>query len=101
MVSMKMSAEERAESVPSVEQEPQEYPYGLCISLDDDALEKLGASGLTVGQEVTFTAKAKVTRTSQHQEEGSDKETYASWQITDMEVQPTSGKSIADTLYGA
>jgi hypothetical protein len=101
MVNLKCSEEERNEASGIAEPEKNEYPYGLCLSLDDETLAKLGASGLTVGQEVTFTAKAKVTRTSQHQEENSEKETYASWQITDMEVQQPTGKSIADTLYGA
>lgn len=102
MVNMKMSAEERAESSNcAIDCKPPEYPYGLCISLDDDALAKLGVGKLAVGQVVNIVAKATVKSTSEYESEGSDKEANASLQITDMELTSDSGKSAAEVLYGA
>lgn len=44
LVNMKMSREEAKEynTIDSPDNGPQ-YPYGLCIDLNDDSLEKLGA----------------------------------------------------------
>lgn len=80
-----------------------DYPYGLCISLDNDTLGKLGVELPPVGTEVMITAKAIVRSTSVRQD---DEETYrrAELQITDMVVAPAEAseqKSAADTLYGS
>lgn len=50
------------------------YPYGLCISLDDESIKKLGLEGEMpdVGTLVHFCAMAKVTSVSEHEQEGTD-----------------------------
>jgi hypothetical protein len=90
LVNMKMSKEEaKEESSPSETR----YPYGLEISLDDDALGKLGlGDGLNVGDEVTITAKAKVTRKSGYETLVGDAESSIGLQITDMDVTGGSDK---------
>lgn len=68
------------------------YPYGLCISLDEETLEKLGMDGElpAVGEVMQFTAMAKVTSASQseHERSGGSKEQCCriELQITDMGV---------------
>lgn len=68
------------------------YPYGLCISLEDDTIDKLGMDGEMpgVGEMMQFLAMAKVTSVSQNEREqmdGSKKMcTRIELQITDMGV---------------
>lgn len=82
------------------------YPYGLCIYLDEDQCEKLGiGKALKAGTEVTITAKAIVCSSTESlsqelDEKGND--VSLSLQITDMGV--TAGgvvRSAADMLYGS
>lgn len=70
MVDMAKSPEQVAEEMkpfdkgPSIDQVPK-YPYGLCISLDDDSLAKLGLEGeCEPGDGVQLIAMAKVTNAS-------------------------------------
>lgn len=68
------------------------YPYGLCISLDEETMEKLGMDGEmpSVGEVMQFTAMAKVTSASINEREKGDgtKEQCCrlELQITDMGV---------------
>ena len=68
------------------------YPYGLCISLDDETLKKLGLDGdmPTVGESIHGCFVAKVTSVSMNEREKADgsKEQCArvELQITDMGV---------------
>lgn len=70
LVDMKLSKKETKESrgitAPSLKDEGPQYPWGLSITLEKDALEKLDmdAGDFTVGQIVTIHAEAKVTRLS-------------------------------------
>jgi Major coat protein-like len=50
------------------------YPYGLCISLSEDELEKLGLDGELpqVGMMIHLSAMAKVTSVSQNEREQID-----------------------------
>lgn len=104
MISMKMSSEERSEYENGYKMEEPEYPYGLCIDLDDDSMEKLGITTLPeIGTEMTITAKVVVKSVSSSQYEGSDKESRMSLQITDMEIGKSEGKRTSDqanALYG-
>lgn len=78
------------------------YPYGLCISLEDESLDKLGMDGAmpAVGDVIQFTAMAKVTSASMSEREKSDgtKEQCCrvELQITDMGVPAgdTAGQSM-------
>lgn len=94
MVSMKRTEadkrEDRMETAPAEAMAP-DYPWGLCIHLDKDELDKLGVKSLpAVGTEVTITAKAKVTRVQQSasQEGTREAEEYTSvdYQITDLAI---------------
>lgn len=99
LISMKMSKEEaKEESQPSSKDMPQ-YSYGLCLNLDDDAIEKLGLDdSLNVGDEVMITAKAVVTSKSGYQTMVGDAENSLGLQITDMEISGSTSKA-AKTLY--
>lgn len=69
-----------------------EYPYGCCISLDDETLEKLGLDGdmPAAGEMIRFTAVAKVTCSNIRDEIDSTGATKkclrVEMQITDMDV---------------
>lgn len=71
------------------------YPWGLAISLEDDALAKLGLAGdmPDVGDIVQFNAIAKVTSVSQNEREGTDGTKSmccrVELQITDMGIPGT------------
>jgi hypothetical protein len=104
LVSMKMSREEAQEvSQPEMKDAP-EYPYGLCIDLDDDALEKLGITTLPkVGSEMLINAKVVVKSVSSYDTQGGESEARASLQITDMEIASTQterNNGAATLLYG-
>lgn len=79
-----------------------DYPWGLCINLDNETLKKLGASPQPVGTEVMITAKA-IVKSMSTREDGEGVRHDASLQITDMGIAPASGeqtKTTAETLYG-
>lgn len=68
------------------------YPYGLCISLEDETLKKLGLDGDLpgVGDIIQFNAIAKVTNVSENEREATDGGTRkccrVELQITDMGI---------------
>jgi hypothetical protein len=101
LTNMKMSKEESAEqnSVTAPESKD-EYPYGLSINLDDDALGKLGLTQpMEVGAVLTLTARVEVRRCSSSQEQDGDKESSCTLQITDMELAAAVEKSGAQRAY--
>jgi hypothetical protein len=65
-----MTAPMPADAKPSVAV----YPYGLCISLEDEQLEKLGLDGElpSVGDMLHIAGMAKVTSASENEREMSD-----------------------------
>ena len=103
MVNMKMSRDEAKEYTlgAEVDDGPQ-YPYGLCIRLNDDSLEKLGITSLPkVGTEMTITAKVIVKSVSAYDRMNGEAEQDVELQITDMEI--GAGKTqndAAQSLYG-
>lgn len=73
---------------PTMAVEPDEYPYGLRVSLDDPQLDALGLSDLPKGgTEVTMHAKGHVVSRTEH--EGDDGKTRKSLgiQITHLHVE--------------
>lgn len=99
MVSMAKSAEEVKEdiaeiSAPMTAAKPStpKYPWGLCLSLEDETLSKLGIDGELpkAGDVIQFTALAKVTNSSTSESETTDGATKecrrVELQITDMGV---------------
>jgi hypothetical protein len=100
MINMKQKAE-REEMPGEVEMDEPKYPYGLCINLDKDQLDKLGITSLPqVGSEMTIMAKAYVKSTSAYETQGG-KDMSVGLQITDMEIGAAKTQSDQATmLYG-
>lgn len=76
-----------------------EYPYRLCIRLDERDLARLGLEAPQVGDILEFSAMAKVTSYSESSNSNADgistKHCSAELQITDMNVE---GESSAETF---
>lgn len=84
-------------------QAPEEpsYPYGLCITLCKDEMEKLGinAADYKIGDKISLDAIAKVTSITQD-EQGWDR---VELQITDLGLETDDDKDakpVADTIGG-
>ena len=88
--SMRLSKAKKTEQTqPALSHSP-EYPYGLRLSLDQDALKKLGISSLPkAGSTVTLHAKAFVASVSQSEQDGSTPQRSMEVQITDLELAPS------------
>jgi|HigsolmetaAR201D_1030396.scaffolds.fasta_scaffold25441_1 hypothetical protein len=68
LVSMKRTKQEKkAANKAIMPAEADSYPYGLRISLDDDALQKLGLKLPKVGERFHIEAVAEVCSTSAHE----------------------------------
>jgi hypothetical protein len=96
MVDMAKSPDQIKRDYPAVEakigdQAPKvpTYPWGLCIRLEDDSLQKLGTEGELpdVGDMIHLFAMAKATSVSQH--EVTDAETGEKRKCTCIELQIT------------
>jgi len=106
MVDMKRTPAEKAEDkVEMDEYTGPDYPYGLCIYLDEDSLEKLGKGieDFDIGDVVEIKAKAYVKSLSKSQREGSEGHESVDLQISDMELMEPkkSDSERAATMYGA
>lgn len=103
LVNMKMDAAAREKSYPStVAADAPVYPWGLSLTLDNEALEKLGTGQLPdVGGTVVVIARAKVTGVSSNEYEGGGKHRSVSLQITDMALDPDDapGGQTEEILY--
>lgn len=85
----------------------EEYPYGCCLSLDEETLSKLGVTELPkAGATITFTAQARVASTSVRSEaaepdegEGAEKERRVELQITAMDMGGAAPRDAAAALY--
>jgi hypothetical protein len=94
MVSMKRTMEDRRHDAgegPGIEAVAPDYPYGLCIRLEGDELDRLGMKQLPqVGTEIPITIKVKVTRVSQSAADNGEGEydemRCVELQITDMAI---------------
>lgn len=96
MVSMKLD-KQAAESVVADAPEPPAYPYGLCLELDNETLEKLGLSDLPdVGDEFTIQARVKVTRASSSETEGGGAQRNASLQVTALGIGAATEDGVQD-----
>ena len=103
MINMKQAAQ-REEMPGAIESDEPRYPYGLCISLGKEDLEKLGITALPkVGGEMMITAKAVVKSTSAYDTQGQGQDMRVELQITDMDVGQTENaqnNDRASKLYG-
>jgi hypothetical protein len=101
-----MKSKPEVEEMPGqVELDEPSYPYGLCIRLGKDELEKLGVTALPkVGSEMMISAKVFVKSVSSYQTQGAGNDTSMELQITDMEIGQTekaTNEDRATALYGA
>ena len=105
LINMENTPQEAAQQVgvPAAADGPK-YPWGLCITLSDDSIEKLGVKTLpSAGTEVTIVAKATVTGTSERQTEGEGTKQSMDLQITDMQIDGLDADLFgraAEMLYG-
>jgi hypothetical protein len=76
-------AEQKEEAVTTIERP--KFPYGLCLSLDDETLSKLKMELPEVGDEVHLSAVAKVVSVSSRADE-SDTDQRVELQITMLGV---------------
>lgn len=99
MVNMKRKPE-REEKPGEVEADEPQYPYGLCLNLGKDELEKLGITQLPdVGTPVMIQAKAFVKSTNAYETQGDGKSMGVELQITDLEMAPGEKKDPASVMY--
>lgn len=104
MINMQKAAE-REEMPGEIEADEPRYPYGLCISLGKDELEKLGITALPkVGTEMMIMAKCYVKMTRAYETQGEGEDMGIELQITDMEIQGNQQQRNAEAstmLYGS
>lgn len=99
MINMKNSHKATETLLECCSSEQPEYPYGLCISLDTDSLNKLGLTELPeIGTVLTLLARVEVTSVSQY-ERSDGKNRDVSLQITDMELKKEGAAPNAQFLY--
>jgi hypothetical protein len=92
LINMQQSAEEAKEYTSPTPADAPKYPWGLCITLNDDSLEKLGVDKLpSVDTEVTIIAKATVSSVRENQTQGGESEASMDLQITDMRIDGLDG----------
>ena len=80
-----------------------EYPWGLRISLNSDALKKMGSELPKVGDMMAIAGLAKIVGVSTRESEGGESHSHVDLQITDFGMEAsdaTPPKTAADTLYG-
>lgn len=105
LVSMKIKKGDRDAPQPStIATDWPLYPWGLCLTLDDDSLKKLGldAGDLKVGSSMTLVANVEVSSISINDRMGSDGESQnVGLQITDLCLEDRGSKAadLADALY--
>ena len=88
MIDLALTAKEAKEEKVEMTASPKagDYPYGLTLNIESEVLDKLGLKSLpNVGDEVYFTAMAKVTRVSSNAtDDGEDN--CVCLQICEMQV---------------
>ena len=100
MVSMKMSAAEKKKEEPALAMEQPNYPYGLKINLDKDAIEKLGIELPAVGENLQLHAMVTVTDVHASESE-TGKYASCSLQITDLALEAEGREPIHKRIYKA
>ena len=105
MALVNMKQQPKREEMPgAIEADEPRYPYGLCISLGKEELEKLGITALPkVGSEMMVTAKAVVKSVSAYDTQGEGQDMRVELQITDMGLGQTDdaqNNDRASKLYG-
>jgi hypothetical protein len=101
LIDMKLAPEEAKEQASPAEMPAEQYPYGLCLELDDGTLKKLGIEELPKpGTEMTVQARARVVGAHQSADEGGE-EKVARLQIIALGVQADAGaRTPGQRVYG-
>lgn len=98
MINMAQEESSADEAYPSPERS--KYPYGLCVHLDDDMLQKLGiTTPPAVGSSMLLQAQVMVTSTSSDVMHDGEVEGRLTLQITDMELSMPA-KTASNVLWG-
>lgn len=86
--SMKLSAVEVKEMMEPTAMEEPRYPWGLRITLDNEALQKLDLLAMpAVGESLMLHARVHVCRVSKSEVEGEEKRRDLELQITDLALE--------------
>lgn len=101
MVDMK-SKPHREEMAGAIEADEPQYPYGLCLHLGNDEIEKLQLTQAPdVGTEVMIMAKAFVKSTSAYETQQDGMSRSVDLQITELELGPVQQKpNAAQVMFG-
>ena len=101
LISMKRKPSERDDDAPVMASDDRN-DFPLTIHLGSFEVEKLGLSGIELGDERTMVADVKVTSMSSHQSEGDDeKNENVTLSVRSAAVTSTKvGKSQAERLFG-
>lgn len=102
LVSMKLDKSEQKKEA-DIAYEPPQYPWGLSLSLDDEALDKLGMDDLPdVKDTMTLTARVCVTNVSASAGEGGQRRSVSlqieALALSDV-VDDEDAKDPVDALY--
>lgn len=98
LVSMKIQKADRdakTDTVPSLATDGPAYPWGLSLTLDNDALDKLDLDedDFKVGATMMLVAKVEVTAISSNETRGSDPNKSVGLQITDLCLEDDAAKT--------
>lgn len=101
LVNMKSKPGENEPQLATESGEEPRYPYGLCLHLGKEELEKLGITTLPeVGATMMVHANGYVKSTSAYDTQRDGKSMSVEIQLTDLEVVPGEAKSSAEIMYG-
>lgn len=104
MTNMKMSRKETGKMNPPALAEPEgpEYPYGICLNLEKEQIDKLGLGTPKAGARLMLHAMVEVKSVTVSDQADGKGYKSLSLQITDMALEKPgmSDKEIAGALYG-
>jgi len=91
MIDMKFTKSEKKdeakEAMVGPSGQPADYPWGLCIRLESEELNKLGLTEPPkVGEPINFSCVGRVTSFNQQSRMGGEEETAVGIQIEQMEI---------------
>lgn len=104
LINMTLTQDE-AKQENEVNSDPPKYPWGLCLTLNDDSLDKLGMDKLPeIGTKMRLVAMVEVTGVSASTYQGAEeKRSSVDLQVTDMAIDDGGAGTMsraAETLYG-